>query len=122
MVRVLVFDESALVGKLVEHYLSKHGWVVESHNNGESFCDIIYNFAPNVVLLDPTTPGLTAEGLVHALRENKAAINYKLICLSCDSGCSETRMAHEGILDGYFIKRYTLDGLKDVIQEVLDAH
>jgi len=120
MVRVLVFDESPLVARLVEYQLQGYGWIVESCSDGKTLLGRMEDFRPNVVLVDPLTPGLELSALLK-LHSGKSINNYKVICLSNDSGCAALDLMNSGLMDGHFVKRYSLDGLADTIKNALSG-
>ena len=81
--RVLVVDDEESARTLFREYLTLEGCQVELAEAGEEALAKIYNFHPQVVLLDVLMPRLTGDELVKMIKDWKPEI--KVIMVSANA-------------------------------------
>ncbi len=118
MKRMLVVDDSPLVGKVVAEHLSGQGWEVETCDRASCLLPKTSQFRPHVVMLDIMMPGLGAERLADFFMVKKKARDFKVISFSFADETFQEKMVKEGLVDAYLIKGNNLFGLKDFIDAV----
>jgi CheY-like chemotaxis protein len=121
MKKVLVVDDSELVGKLVAYHLGKVGCDVESCKGPFGVLQKVKDFNPDIVLLDMKMPGLSGRSVAGLLREGERGFKCKTIIFPSDEKHLQKQMVAEGLADGYFVKSYSFEGLKETMERVFKA-
>jgi len=119
MKKVLVVDDNQLVGKLVELYLGKLGCDVDVCNTPFGVLNKVKEYQPDVVLLDMKMPGLSGRSVAGLLKKNENGITCKTVLFSSEDEKVQRELLEEGLVDGYFLKGPSFDGLKETIDRVL---
>ncbi len=68
MVDIVLVEDDPRLGTLMCNYLSRHGYDVVHEPTGEGAIAVIASFAPSVVLLDVTLPGMDGFAVCAAIR------------------------------------------------------
>lgn len=121
MKKVLILDESELVGKLVAYHLGKVGCDVESFRSPFGILQRVKDFKPDIVLLDMKLPGLSGRTVASLLREGENGFKCKTIIFPPDEKHLQKQMVDEGLADGYFVKSHSFEGLKETMERVFKA-
>lgn len=119
MKKVLVVDDSELIGKLVKLYLGKLGCDVDVCASPFGVLQKVKEFMPDVVLLDMRMPGLSGRSVAGLLKKSERGMKCKTILFSSEDEMLLRQMVEEGVADSYFVKSHTFDGLKEKIDDIL---
>lgn len=118
--RLLIVDDSAMIRKSLESYLTKLQLeVVGVASNGLEAVSLFETLLPDLVTLDITMPemdGLSA--LKHMLAKKP---NAKVIIISALNSKETIVEALNAGASGYIAKPYTADKLKAEIEKVMGA-
>jgi DNA-binding NarL/FixJ family response regulator len=115
--RILVADDHLLIRERVTDLLENFFDVVATVTNGKDLLTEADNFAPDVIVLDITMPGLSGIGVAHRLRLNGSPA--KLVFLTIhDQPQFVRRCMAEGAI-GYVIKSRLESDLVRAIEEAL---
>jgi len=119
MKKALVVDDSEFMGRLVEIFLHKHGWEVDVCNGPFGVLNRVREYLPDVLLLDLNMPGLSGDKLAEILKERMNSYNIKTISFSTEDEKVQKGLVEKGLIDGYFVKGSTFNGLCEEIDRVL---
>ena len=92
--RVLFVDDEGQIRKLVQTFLTKHGYVVATANDGFEALREIKRQKPHLVITDVSMPNLNGLELCRRLRSEAATARLPVIMLSA-------RKQADDILAGY---------------------
>lgn len=118
MKRALLIDDNQLVEKIARMYLERYGWQVEYCNGPFGVLKKVKEFQPHIVLLDLNMPGLSGNSLAGLLKEHKHAHGFCVIAFSSEPENTQKGLVRAGLVDGYFVKNQSLDGLEEVMEWV----
>jgi CheY-like chemotaxis protein len=121
MKKVLVVDDSELVGKLVAYHLGKVGCDVEACHGPSGVLQKVKDFNPDIVFLDMKLPGLKGRSVASLLREGERGFKCKTIVFPPDANHLQKQMVEEGLADGYFVRSHWFEGLKETMDRVFKA-
>jgi len=115
MVRVLVVDDERDFTDLLSERLRTRGMEVRTAYNGQEALDVARVFAPEVVVLDITMPGMSGIETMYALRAEKPA--PEVILLTADTTLGTAVAGMKGGARDYLTKPADIDTLVSAIGE-----
>lgn len=118
MKRALLIDDNQLVEKIARMYLERYGWQVEYCNGPFGVLKKVREFQPDIVLLDLNMPGLSGNSLAGLLKEHKHDHGFCVIAFSSEPENIQKDLVRAGLVDGYFVKNQSLEGLEEVMEWV----
>jgi C4-dicarboxylate-specific signal transduction histidine kinase len=115
MVRVLVVDDERDFTDLLSERLRTRGMEVRTAYSGQEALDVARIFAPEVVVLDITMPGMSGIETMYALRAEKPA--PEVILLTADTTLGTAVAGMKGGARDYLTKPADIDTLVAAIGE-----
>ncbi|MGE4442271.1 MAG: response regulator [Desulfomicrobium sp.] len=115
MVRVLVVDDERDFTDLLSERLRTRGMEVRTAYNGQEALDVAKTFAPEVVVLDITMPGMSGLEAMDALRTEKPA--PEVILLTADTTLGTAVAGMKGGARDYLTKPTDIETLVSAIGE-----
>jgi two-component system, chemotaxis family, sensor kinase CheA len=103
--RVLVVDDALTVRELQRSILERHGFEVETAEDGEAALALLDRRAPDLVLTDVEMPRLDGFGLVEAIRARADLAGLPVLIVSSRSDEADRRRGLEAGADGYLVKQ-----------------
>lgn len=120
MKKILLIDDNRLIRAAVLHYLSGLGYDVSCSCTSADVVKAVRQHRPDVILTTLYSEGYGAGRLPCLLRQDGRLINKRAVVLFSDEEDHVLREIHEaGLVNGYFRKTFSLDGLEEVIQASL---
>ena len=117
VIRILVLDDEPIVGKRLKPALEKHGYAVESFEDGQAALDRLAQQEFDVVVTDVRMEGVSGiKVLEHVLQE---APRTKVIVIS---GYATVEVAQEALVKGAFdflAKPFKPEDLRRVIAKAV---
>jgi CheY-like chemotaxis protein len=115
--RVLVVDDEESARKVFKEYLKLQGFQVEVAEAGEEALAKIYNYHPQIVLLDVMMPRLSGDELVKMIKDWKPEIQVIMVSANASPDLEE-----ECLRNGAFAcirKPVEFDLLSEAIDQAL---
>lgn len=106
---VLVIDDSDVELEVLEIFLKREGYSVETANNGEAGVAALRARIPDVVLLDLHMPGLDGFGVLQTLKADPATADVPVLVVSGSTVENDVVRALEMGAQDYVQKPYTID-------------
>ena len=116
--RILVVDDEESARTLLQEFLKLEGFPVEVAEAGEEALAKIYNYHPQVVLLDVMMPRLTGDELVKMIKDWKPEIQVIMV-----SANASPEVEEECLRNGAFAcirKRVNFNLLTEAIDQALN--
>jgi DNA-binding NtrC family response regulator len=110
-INVLVVDDDPGVRSVLDRFLSRRGYAVETVEDGETALRKIREHEPDLLLLDVYLPGISGMDVLYALQGEGRAIPTLTF-----SGMPDDEMARESVLLGatdFIYKPFTLRHLEN---------
>jgi two-component system, cell cycle sensor histidine kinase and response regulator CckA len=117
---ILVVDDERLMLRLLERFLSQHGYHVLVASDGQEAIEIYRCYKPRiaVVLLDVRLPKTTGEEVYRRMKEENAAVKVVIASGYLEAGI-KTDLAFKGV-KSFVNKPYVLEELLKVLQGVIN--
>src|SRR5258708_4900903 len=109
--RVLFVDDEGQIRKLVQTFLTKHGYVVATANDGFEALREIKRQKPHLVITDVSMPNLNGLELCRRLRSEAATARMPVIMLSAKKQADDILAGYAQGADEYVAKPVELAGL-----------
>jgi DNA-binding response OmpR family regulator len=97
--RILVVDDLAQNVRLLEAFLTPHGYEVVSAGDGASALELAQSSNPDLVLLDVVMPGVDGYAVCRRLREREETAVLPVIMLTASDGAEKTQAIEAGADD-----------------------
>jgi len=118
MKKALVVDDNAFSCRVVADYLDKHGWEVQACVSPFGVLNKVKDYSPDIILLDLNMPGLSGGKLAALLKDKKYEHGFRVISFSSQDESVQKDLVRKGLVDGYFVKNQSLEGLNEVVEWV----
>jgi pilus assembly protein CpaE len=102
--RVLVVDDEGQIRKLVQTFLTKHGYVVTTANDGYEALKEIKREKPHILITDVQMPNLNGLELTRRLRQEAATARLPVIMLSAKKQSDDILAGYAQGADEYVAK------------------
>ncbi|WP_300512831.1 response regulator [Aliiroseovarius sp.] len=80
--KVLVIEDEPNIVEAISFILSRDGWDVSVHANGETAADTVRGGAPDVLILDVMLPGRSGFEILQELRGEEATADLPVLMLT----------------------------------------
>ena len=117
--RVLVVDDEGQIRKLVQTFLTKHGYVVTTANDGYEALKEIKREKPHILITDVQMPNLNGLELTRRLRQEAATARLPVIMLSAKKQSDDILAGYAQGADEYVAKPVELAVLAAKIDLIL---
>jgi len=119
--RVLVVDDSTLVRKTATEYLNAMGFEAMDCKSPFEVLGMLFEFRPDVVLLDLDMPGLSGRSVAEVIRKHVSFGDTSIVAFSSADEEVQRDLVESGLINGYYTKEGTLNGLADFLGGMLDG-
>ncbi|MEW5867223.1 MAG: response regulator transcription factor [Bacillota bacterium] len=114
--RVLVIDDEAAIGNMIEEYLEAQGYLVTWAQDGSSGLELFRRTRPDLIILDLMLPGKSG---LDVCREVRATSNVPVVMLTAKSEEIDRVLGLELGADDYITKPFSLRELAARVRAVL---
>ncbi|MCB0084016.1 MAG: response regulator, partial [Caldilineaceae bacterium] len=104
--RILVVEDEQMIATLINRILSKQGYTIQVTNNGAEALRLIEEFAPHLVVLDISLPGMDGYQICRYLRNNPETASLPIIMVTAMSRPSDQRQGFATGADDYLTKPF----------------
>ena len=117
---ILIVDDEPGIVVPVQFLMEQQGYNVMTANRGEDALDLIYQYKPDLVLLDIMLPGIDGYEVCEIVRLNPDHRNVKIVFFTAKG--RETEIAKGLALgaDAYITKPYSNAELVSKVKELLE--
>ena len=119
--RILVADDDADAVLSLTTLLRQEGYVVRGVHRGAEVLQAIFNFAPDVVLLDIGMPQMSGYDVARTLRERYGSARPALIAVTGRTGEADRQQARAAGFEHHVAKPYEPRALLRLIGELAGA-
>ena len=120
--KILIVDDEPGIVVALQFLMEQQGYNVMTAESGEFALELIYQYNPNLVLLDIMLPGIDGWEVCEIVRLNPDCRNIKIIFLTAKK--SEIDIAKGLALggDAYITKPFSNDELVAKVKEILEQN
>ena len=113
--RILVADDDADAVATLSALLREEGYQVRGVHHGAEVLDAVFNFAPDVVLLDIGMPKMSGYDVARTLRERYGSARPVLIAVTGRTGLADRQQARAAGFEHHIAKPYEPKALLNLI-------
>lgn len=118
---VLVADDNRLIRMLIRTSLTPLGCRLIEAEDGQEALDMAIEQSPDVLLLDVMMPRMHGYDVFEAVRSNPSLNSCRVIMLTAAAADVETLETEHSGADGYILKPFDKDELREVVRSLLPA-
>ena len=113
--RILVADDDADAVLILSALLRDEGYQVRGVHHGAEVLDAVFNFAPDVVLLDIGMPKMSGYDVARTLRERYGSARPVLVAITGRAGDADRQQARAAGFEHHVAKPYEPNALLNLI-------
>ncbi|CAG0908224.1 unnamed protein product [Cyprideis torosa] len=104
---VLLIEDEPNIIEAIRFVLSREGWRVDTHSNGETAVDAVHAAGPDVVILDVMLPGRSGYDILRDLRADPATEALPVLMLTARGQTKDREMAERAGASRYMTKPFS---------------
>ena len=117
---VLLIEDEPNIIEAIRFILSREGWRVDTHSNGEDATDVVLQTLPDVLILDVMLPGRSGYDILRDLRATPEAQSLPILMLTARGQTKDRDMAEKAGASLYMTKPFSnaemLDAVRALVQ------
>ena len=118
---VLLIEDEPNIIEAVSFILSRDGWKVDTHSNGQSAVETIRAKQPDLVILDVMLPGMSGYDILKILRSDVATRELPVLMLTARGQTKDREMAERFGVSQFMTKPFSNAELLDAVRVLVDA-
>lgn len=91
--RVLLIEDEPNIIEAISYILSRDGWTVHTHSDGQTAMDKVMQGIPDLIILDVMLPGRSGYDILRDLRATKATRDVPVMMLTARGQAKDREMA-----------------------------
>ena len=116
--KVLLVEDEPNIVEAMGFILSRDGWSVATHANGETAIDEIRRVAPDVLVLDVMLPGRSGYEILRELRADPALASLPVLMLTARGQEKDRALAEELGATCFMTKPFANADLSDAVNRI----
>ncbi|SMX29547.1 Transcriptional regulatory protein WalR [Pelagimonas phthalicica] len=118
---VLVIEDEPNIIEAISFILSREGWHVATHSNGEDAAEIVRSRAPDVLILDVMLPGRSGYDILRELRGDAATENLPVLMLTARGQSKDREMAERAGASRFMTKPFSNAEVLEAVRALAPA-
>jgi len=91
--RVLLIEDEPNIIEAISYILSKDGWTVHTHSNGETAMNKVMQGVPDMIILDVMLPGRSGYDILRDLKARPETADVPVMMLTARGQAKDREMA-----------------------------
>ncbi|WP_421703402.1 response regulator transcription factor [Aliiroseovarius sp.] len=116
--KVLVIEDEPNIVEAISFILSRDGWDVSTHANGETAADTVRGGAPDVLILDVMLPGRSGFEILQELRGEEATANLPVLMLTARGQKKDRELADRLGVTRFMTKPFANADVLEAVREL----
>lgn len=114
--RVLLIEDEPNIIEAISYILSKDGWTVHTHSDGETALDKVAQSAPDLIILDVMLPGRSGYDILRDLRSSDQTRDLPILMLTARGQAKDREMAVQLGATQFMTKPFANDEVRQVVR------
>lgn len=119
--RVLLIEDEPNIIEAISFILSRDGFTVHTHENGETAMDKVRAGTPDMVILDVMLPGRSGFDILKDLRSDPATKELPVLMLTARGQSKDRELAESLGADHFMTKPFSNSEVREHVRAVLEA-
>jgi DNA-binding response OmpR family regulator len=118
---VLIIEDEPNIIEAISFILSRDGWEVDTHSNGQTALAAVRAKRPDLVILDVMLPGMSGYDILKALRAESATRDLPVMVLTARGQTKDREMAEKMGADRFMTKPFSNTEMRDAVRALAGA-
>ncbi|SFR36223.1 Response regulator receiver domain-containing protein [Yoonia tamlensis] len=119
--RVLLIEDEPNILEAISFILSRDGWTVHTHEDGETAMKKVIGFPPDMIILDVMLPGRSGFDILRDLRENQITKDIPVMMLTARGQEKDRELAMRLGANHFMTKPFSNADVRDHVRSLIDA-
>ena len=115
---VLVIEDEANIIEAIKFILSRDGWRVATHSNGETAAEAVRLRSPDLVILDVMLPGRSGYDILRELRGDAVTAELPVLMLTARGQARDREMARASGASRFMTKPFSNAEVLEAVREL----
>lgn len=116
--RVLLIEDEPNIIEAIRFILSRDGWRVDTHSDGETALDAIHKRTPDLVILDVMLPNRSGYDILHDLRNDDATRTLPVLMLTARGQRKDRDLAEKLGASRFMTKPFSNGEILSTVREL----
>jgi len=117
--RVLLIEDEPNIIEAISFILSRDGWTVHTHEDGETAMDKVRATPPDMIILDVMLPGRSGFDILRDLRADAATAEIPIMMLTARGQAKDRELALRLGADHFMTKPFSNQEVRDHVRLLL---
>ena len=117
--RVLLIEDEPNIIEAISFILSRDGWTVHTHSDGETALDRVRAGTPDLVILDVMLPGRSGFDILRDLREGDDTRALPVLMLTARGQTKDRELAERLGATRFMTKPFSNSDVLDTVREMV---
>ncbi|MCG3267340.1 response regulator transcription factor [Yoonia sp. I 8.24] len=119
--RVLLIEDEPNILEAISFILSRDGWTVHTHEDGETAMQKVIGFPPDMIILDVMLPGRSGFDILRELRETETTKDIPIMMLTARGQEKDRDLAMRLGANHFMTKPFSNADVRDNVRSLIDA-
>lgn len=119
--RVLLIEDEPNIIEAISFILSRDGYTVHTHEDGETAFDKVMATPPDMIILDVMLPGRSGFDILRDLRGDARTATLPVLMLTARGQNKDRELAQQLGADHFMTKPFSNTEVRDYVRAVLEA-
>jgi DNA-binding response OmpR family regulator len=119
--RVLLIEDEPNILEAISFILSRDGWTVHTHADGETAMQKVIGFPPDMIILDVMLPGRSGFDILRELRETEITKDIPVMMLTARGQEKDRELAMRLGANHFMTKPFSNADVRDHVRSLIDA-
>jgi DNA-binding response OmpR family regulator len=118
--RVLLIEDEPNIIEAISFILSREGWTVHTHEDGETAMDKVRATPPDLIILDVMLPGRSGFDILRDIREDAATKTLPVMMLTARGQAKDRELALRLGANHFMTKPFANQDVKDYVRKLME--
>ncbi|MFW2587832.1 response regulator transcription factor [Sagittula sp. SSi028] len=119
--KVLLIEDEPNIIEAIKFILSRDGWQVHAHSNGETAVETVHERTPDVVILDAMLPGRSGYDILRELRDDSQTAGLPVLMLTARGQTKDREEAERAGASRFMTKPFSNAEVLDAVKALSGA-
>lgn len=119
--RVLLIEDEPNIIEAISFILSRDGWTVHTHEDGETAMAKVMALPPDLIILDVMLPGRSGFDILRDLREQAVTAKTPVMMLTARGQAKDREMAQRLGANHFMTKPFSNAEVRDQVRAMMEA-
>lgn len=118
--RVLLIEDEPNIIEAISFILSRDGWTVHTHEDGETAMDKVRNQPPDLIILDVMLPGRSGFDILRDIRAEEASRALPVMMLTARGQTKDRDLALRLGANHFMTKPFSNQDVRDYVRKLME--